>query len=734
MINTNRNLLMGITILATGLFLFINTIVPNIVHADPGTHYTATTPQGSSDCSSWANACNLQTALDQAISGDEIWVQAGVHKPTSDPNDRTAVFALKTGVALYGGFSGDETNLEQRNWLANITILSGDIDSNDLNTDGNLIAETSADIQGSNAYHVVNGNYTNNTAVLDGFVITAGQANSTYPDDSGGGMYNQDASPQLTNLIFSGNTAVDGGGMFNFNSHPLVTDVTFTGNTSANNGGGMNNNWYSAPVLTRVTFDSNSATANGGGLANAGDNLKPVLQDVIFSKNSAGAGGGGLYNSVSNTTQEGKYTNVTFSGNTAAEGGGMHSNNITGPILTNGLFIENTATSGGAVYNYRSTIEFINTTFTNNTASSQGGAMYNWWQRAPLLKNTIVWGNSAPEGPEIYNGSLGDTIISYSDIQGCGGSGAGWDSACGSDNGGNIEVDPLFVDAGNGNLRLGQNSPAIDAGDNTAVPLSITTDLGGSPRFQDIPYVPDTGSGTPSIVDMGAYEADITAPTVISILRADPNPTNAVSLDFTVTFSEAVTGVDKTDFILTTTGDITGASLSQVNGGLTTYTVTVATGTSSGTLRLDLSAAATISDPTGNTLPGLPYTGGEAYTLDKTAPSVVSILRADPSPTSATSVDFNVTFSEGVITIDAGDFSLTASGSLTGAKVTQVSGTGVNYTVTVSTGKGGGSLRLDIPASAAITDLVGNSLGGLPYESGEPYAILYRLYLPLTIR
>ena len=475
--------------------------------ADPGVLYAAPAAGGSGDCSSWANACTLQTALAAADSGDEIWVRAGVHKPTSDPDDRAAVFALKSGVGVYGGFAGAEDSREQRDWQANPTILSGDIDSNDTNSDGNFVAETASDIQGDNAYHVLDGNLTDDTAVLDGFVITAGQANGAAPHDSGGGMRNQDSSPRLTDIIFSGNTAVDGGGMYTWNSHPQLTDVIFTGNAAANNGGGMNNNWYSAPVLVRVLFEGNSAE-NGGGLANAGEDLGPVLQDVTFSNNGASAGGGGLYNSSGNTTQEGVYTNVTFSGNTAVEGGAMHNWNVPGPVLTNGLFIDNRATDGGAVYSYRSAIVFINATFTNNTASSRGGAMHSYWDRGPVLKNAILWGNSAPEGPEIYI-NFADTTVSFSDVQGCGGSGAGWDSACGTDDGGNVDADPRFADAAGGDLWLDPASPAIDAGSNAAVPAGVAADLDGNPRLADVPGVPDTGVGDAPIVDMGAYEAQV---------------------------------------------------------------------------------------------------------------------------------------------------------------------------------------------------------------------------------
>jgi len=188
---TTRNLIAGMALLLIGLSLAIAVTLtaPQPARANPGILYAAPVAQGSGNCSSWANACTLQTALANAVSGDEIWVKAGVHYPGAAGN-RTATFTLKNGVALYGGFAGTETARDQRNWTTNKTILSGDIDKNDINTDGNYIAETWNDIQGENAYHVVTGSGTNSTAVLDGFIITAGKADGGYPPDvHGGGMY-----------------------------------------------------------------------------------------------------------------------------------------------------------------------------------------------------------------------------------------------------------------------------------------------------------------------------------------------------------------------------------------------------------------------------------------------------------------------------------------------------------------------------------------------------------------
>ena len=229
------------------------------------------------------------------------------------------------------------------------------------------------------------------------------------------------------------------------------------------------------------------------------------------------------------------------------------------------------------------------------------------------------------------------------------------------------------------------------------------------------------GAGVDNYTIGQTYNLDKTPPSVASIVRAATNPTNAVSVDYTVTFSEAVTGVDAADFALNVTGGITGAAVTGVSGSGTTYTVAVNTGTGSGTLRLDAPGSATAADLVGNVLGSLPFTGGQSYDIDKTPPTIVSSVRASVNPTGATSVNYTVTFSEPVTGVDAADFALTAAAGITGAAVTGVSGSGTTYTIAVSTGSGTGTLRLDIAGSAAITDTVGNPLGSLPFISGESY-------------
>ena len=118
--------------------------------------------------------------------------------------------------------------------------------------------------------------------------------------------------------------------------------------------------------------------------------------------------------------------------------------------------------------------------------------------------------------------------------------------------------------------------------------------------------------------DVFVHEIDRVIPEVVSITRTDPNPTTAKLFHYQVTFSEAVAGLDDSDFTLTTTGTIQDPGISDISGDGTAFTVSVVTAGGTGTLRLDLSAAADVSDLAGNSLQGLPYTSGETYTVMNT--------------------------------------------------------------------------------------------------------------------
>ena len=461
---------------------------------------------GNESGDSWANAIpELRDALDWAANewdGSnpplQIWVAAGLYTPIEPADtgnvltaERQATFRLVDGVEIYGGFAGFEPsgfNLAERNFAANLTILSGDIDGNDTTTDG-VVTDTD-NINGNNSYQVVTGSGTNETAILDGVTITGGRADGSFPSNSGGGMYNNGSSPTLANVFFSGNLANGrGGGMINTNSsEPTLTNVSFSGN-SADSGGGMSNS-SSSPTLANVTFSDNTA-GNGGGMHNNGSS--PTLASVNFIGNSA-SGGGGMANIFDSNPV---LKNVMFSDNSAASGGGM-SNSDSSPTLVNVTFSENTADFGGGMYNSSASPSLFNVTISGNSADSGGGGMANFFSSSsPTLANVIIWGNS---GGSFYNFNSILTI-SYSLIQGSGGSENWDDKNFGTDGGNNLDVNPVFTDPDNGDYSLKVSSPAVNAGDpGTELNLfptdasDIPIDLAGSPRVMN------------GNIDMGAYE------------------------------------------------------------------------------------------------------------------------------------------------------------------------------------------------------------------------------------
>lgn len=487
---------------------------------------------GANNGSSWADAyTKLQDALVAAGSGVQVWVARGVYYPdegggkTND--DRAATFQLLNGVAIYGGFAGTELSLLQRNPVTNITVLSGDIDKNDT-TDANGVVTTYSDIVGNNSYQVVTGSGTNVTAILDGFTITGGLANgSTGPcvNVCGAGLFNNAGSPTLANLILSGNSSTNaGGGMANINSSsPTMSNITFVQNR-AGQGGGMANLDSSSPTIEDCTFIRNLADVGGGGNGGGMFNLntsQPQIFGAVFIGNEALVNGGGMMNQNSSAPV---LRNVAFFGNKAGFGGGLYNLSSSNALLVNGVFSGNLAFrtgggAGGGVLNNNSSPILTNVSFSGNVAAGYiqtAGGMLNGAGSNPRLTNVILWGNVAVTGKEMVNSGGSVPQVSFSLIEGSGGSGVGWNTAFGTDGGGNLDSDPLFVDPDGGdniagtiddNLRLKAGSPAIDAGNNNALGLGlVSTDLDAALRFIEDPLTPDTGLGSAPIVDLGAFE------------------------------------------------------------------------------------------------------------------------------------------------------------------------------------------------------------------------------------
>ncbi len=446
----------------------------------------------SGDGSSWTSALQeLGDALLEARFNNtiqEIWVAKGTYKPKFNAADTSAytcspavsrynAFILVNNVKLYGGFAGNETLLSQRDFITNITILSGDIGVINNNTD--------------NSYHIIISAGAVGTAALDGFTITQANdngssgivvnsqsINGTY----GGGIFNKASSPTITNCIFSNNNVTgNGAGIRNESSSSIISNCTFSGNIASGFGGGMDNvSCTNSLVISYCTFSGNSGSS-GGGMNNYG--ASPSIVNCIFSGNSSSQNGGGISNQFSSATS---MVNCIISGNTSVQ-------------------------FGGAIYYNSSSVLLNNCNIVNNRSAFPGGGVYLTASASLTLNNSIVWGNKTGTGTNNISIASGTVNASYSDIEG------------GYAGTGNMNADPLFMNPQPassapttlGDYRLQSCSPSIDAGNNTLVPSGITFDLDANARIFN------------TTVDMGAYELQTVRETFWKGLSSDWNtPSN----------------------------------------------------------------------------------------------------------------------------------------------------------------------------------------------------------------
>lgn len=477
---------------------------------------------GRQDGSSWADAFpSLQAALAFTHAGDEVWAFAGTYSVGAA---RTDSFLLKNDVAIYGGFAGTELFRAERNWVNNMSVLSG------VTAPG-----------GTKAYHVVSGVNVGPSAVLDGFTIQDGNADGAQaPDNQGGGIYLNSASPTLENLLITQNAAAQGGGVY-VTGQPAgaLSNVTVSNNL-AGLGGGLYLNSVNL-AINRVIFQgniANSGQGEGGGIYSNGASYSII--GGRFQRNTA-LNGGGVANVGASAP---RLVDVYFLGNTASNGGGMYNYNGASPDISNVVFAGNASSIAGAVYNKLNSAPILRST---TIASNPGGAFYaetNDAAQEPQLVNVIGWDNSA--SPIITSGSL--PTIKYSLLEG--GCPKQLQESCLNV----LSSNPLFVrmpssgldnqwgtvDDDYGDLHLQAGSKAIDAGMNSGVAAGLTTDIVGRPRFIDDPATPDSGAGTPPIVDMGAYEYHNAPSVTVQILSVTAEPSYAgqeVVVSFQVTGS-----------------------------------------------------------------------------------------------------------------------------------------------------------------------------------------------------
>ncbi len=274
---------------------------------------------------------------------------------------------------------------------------------------------------------------------------------------------------------------------------------------------------------------------------------------------------------------------------------------------------------------------------------------------------------------------------------------------------------------------VGEGKLRLKVIDNDSIQDTSLNPLGGS------------GTGNGDFTTGHLYWIDKNDPIVTSITRADPNPAAVGSVRFTVTFSEPVWPVNPGVFVLSTTGSLSGASITGISPRedefqtVSTFTVTASTGSGEGTLRLDLNDDDSIRDWRDNPLGGAgvgngSLTTGETYNIGNSPPSVSEIVRMDANPSAANQVRFLVNFSELVNGVDAGDFAITVTGNITGVSLAEITGLDASYIVTVNTGTGDGTLRLDLLDNDSIVDLGNMPLGGIgagngSFTTGQEYTV-----------
>ncbi|MCC7464856.1 MAG: hypothetical protein IT261_01220, partial [Saprospiraceae bacterium] len=249
--------------------LLLSLVLPNLWAQTR--YYVKNTAGGQSTGTSWADAfTDLHLALNTSQAGDEIWVAEGLFMPDTGAN-RDRSFVLKSGVKLFGGFSGTETDPAQRDLTAHPTVLSGNIGNPDMAED--------------NSYTVLYMAYPDTSTLLDGLVLQDGYAqsdtafNQISPVRSGGAVYvmaqNGKGQPTFRNCIFQNNYARDYGGAYFVNaqgssgSTPLFYRCTFRHNTAGFRGGAIyitGGNYYDRGIeYDHCVFDSNAVLGDYGG-------------------------------------------------------------------------------------------------------------------------------------------------------------------------------------------------------------------------------------------------------------------------------------------------------------------------------------------------------------------------------------------------------------------------------------------------------------------------------------
>lgn len=584
---------MKVSLLFLLSFIYLNLSSQTIRYVKP-------VSSGTGDGSSWANASgNLQGMINAGTVNDEVWVAAGIYKPAADingnanPGDpRTKTFVLKQGVKVYGGFNGTEATLSQRDFIANITILSGDIGAAGTPTD--------------NSYHVITCYHIAFVAPtrLDGVQIMGGNANINGTDINGifksraGGLYINGGSAlalaemAVDNCTFTNNFAfAEGGAVYLAYSISSFNNCTFSQNSS-NIWGGAVAGFESDLPFTGCHFISNSSSGAGAIYNFEG---KSIIQSCDFSFNHAVNGGAIIHSTgYPSTATTSIIKNSVFVSNSAnVVGGALVVGNHDMQVINCGFVSNTAANEGGAVHISTNVINvnvsFYNCSFTRNTCTAnagKGAALFYYTKTGGEVRNSILWNNTTPantlddNNEEIMRAdntlalNVSNSIVrDYDPVNSVN---INWGAGIST-------ADPLFLDAtdpdGADNkirtpddgLTLQGGSLGINTGNNAAIPPGTTTDIIGLARIAG------------PAVDLGAYEKPVFC-IPPAFTTCSPNITTNTApgqCSAVVTYATTVSGspfpnVSHTLSGATISGGLGTGSGKVFNKGITTVTIRAA--------------------------------------------------------------------------------------------------------------------------------------------------------------
>lgn len=375
--------------------------------------------------SSWTDACQyVQDALSLASTAAkpvEIRVAQGLYKPDQGadvtPGDRAAAFQLLDGVVLKGGYAGvDAADPNVCDPERYETILSGDLKGDDIEIaePNGLVWSPDEPTRADNSAHVVVGSGVDETAVIDGFVVTAGCGTSTaqlLSSYRGGGMLNVAGSARVLRCRFRDNLAFsDGGAVYNLDSAVAFSNCAFERNFSGSGGGAMSNE-NSRVVATDCTFTGQFAPFYGGAVVN-GHKSSLSLKGCAFARNKSREGGA-IRNYLDCLLD---LVDCTFEGNRAdwfASGGAIHS--MADVTAVRCAFRNNLAdASGGAIHVTASELFVSACSFTGNMTrddwNGEGGAIFMDWDTMAAIEDSVFEGNAAASGGAVA-GNMGHARI-----------------------------------------------------------------------------------------------------------------------------------------------------------------------------------------------------------------------------------------------------------------------------------------------------------------------------------